>query len=64
MDGTHSSITIKPDGVHDLSPHHFKKVQRLKNVTVEILQCKVCGKVSIGWYRQNDTVEVDQWPAD
>lgn len=57
-------ISVKPDGVHDLSPHNFKKVQRLKNVTVEILQCKVCGKVSIGWYRQNNTEEIEQWPAD
>lgn len=59
MDCSHN-ITIKPDGVYELSPHHFKKVQRLKNVTIEILQCKVCGKVSIGWYRQDNTEETEE----
>lgn len=55
----HEGITIKPDGIHELSPHYFKKVQVFKNVTVEILQCKKCGEVSIGWYRQENTEEVD-----
>lgn len=55
----HNGITIKPDGVHELSPHKYVRTQRLKNVTVEILQCKVCGKVSIGWYLQENTEEVD-----
>ena len=58
MCGANNGITIKPDGIHELSPHHFQKVQTLKNVTVEILQCKVCGKVSIGWYAQDNTQEV------
>ena len=55
-----NGITIKPDSIHELSPHHFQKVQTLKNVTVEILQCKVCGKVSIGWYAQDNTQEVSE----
>lgn len=55
----HSGVTIKPDGVHVLSPHQYKKMQKLKNVTIEILECKVCGKVSIGWYRQENTEEIE-----
>ena len=59
MECNHNGITIKPDGIHELSPHNFKKVQRLKNVTIEILQCKVCGKVSIGWQRQKNPEEIE-----
>lgn len=52
-------VTIKPDGVHEASPHAFELDGRYKNVTVEILRCKNCGEVSIGWYRQDDTEEID-----
>lgn len=52
-------LTIKPDGVHTMSPHAFKLVQKLKNVTIEILECSECGEISIGWYRQEDTEEVE-----
>lgn len=55
----HNGITIRPDGIHELSPHHYVLMQKLKNVTIEILHCKVCGKVSIGWYRQEDTEELE-----
>ena len=51
-------VTIKPDGIHELSPHKFKLDKRLRNVTIEILHCEKCGEVSIGWYRQDDTEEV------
>ena len=51
-------IRIKPDGVHELSPHKYQLEQRLENVTVEILRCEECGKVSIGWYRQGNTRDV------
>ena len=34
--------------------------QILKNVTVEILRCPVCGKVSIGWIRQDNTEEISE----
>jgi hypothetical protein len=33
--------------------------KKFKNVTVEILKCEVCGEVSIGWYRQDNTEEVE-----
>lgn len=53
----HTEVTIKPDGIHELSPHRFVLDQRLRNVTVEILHCKCCGKVSVGWHRQENTEE-------
>lgn len=52
-------ITVKPDGVHTMSPHAFKLKQKLKNVTIEILECSECGEISIGWYRQEDTEEIE-----
>ena len=51
-------VKILPDGVHELSPHIFE--QLLHNVTVEVLECKNCGEVSIGWYRQENTYEENQ----
>lgn len=35
----------------NVDPCCFELYKRLKNVTIEILQCPECGKVSIGWYR-------------
>ena len=51
-------VTIKPDGIHDLSPHQYEEDVTLRNVTIQILRCKICGKVSIGWRRQENTEEV------
>lgn len=48
-------IQIKPDGVHELSPHIFEDVEMYKNVTVIVSRCKHCGKIEIGWLRQDDT---------
>ena len=53
-----SDIIIKPDGIHELSPHAFRVTEKLKNVTVEILECE-CGEISIGWYRQEDTEVIE-----
>lgn len=50
---------LRPDGVHEASPHAYELVEMYKNVTVEILRCKNCGEVSIGWYMQEDTEEVE-----
>lgn len=44
-------VTIKPDGIHELSKHQYELEERIPNCTVEILRCKVCGDISIGWYR-------------
>lgn len=52
-------ITFKPDGLHEVSMHEFELSERYRNVTIEILRCKKCGEVSIGWYMQEDTEEVD-----
>lgn len=54
----YEGITIKPDGIHELSPHRFVLEKRLRNVTIEILRCPVCGEESVGWYRKEDTKEV------
>ena len=51
-------VTVRPDGLHELSPHTYKLTQKLRNVTVEILTCETCGDVSIAWCRQDDTEEV------
>lgn len=55
----HKGFAIKPDGKHDLSQHQYTLDAKLKNVTIEILRCKVCGKVTIAWHRQEDTEELE-----
>lgn len=57
--GFPDGMVIKPDGIHELSPHAFRCVGRFRNVTVEILRCERCGEESIGWYRQEDTEVVE-----
>ncbi|MBO5969969.1 MAG: hypothetical protein J6S14_15885 [Clostridia bacterium] len=52
-------MSVRPDGVHELTACCYQLKQKLRNVTVEILECPVCGDVSIGWYRQDNTEEVD-----
>ena len=54
------NFDFKPDGIHSLSPHKYHLSQKFKNVTIEILECEDCGDISIGWYRQDDTEEVDE----
>lgn len=51
-------VIVRPDGVHELSPHAYKLTQRLRNVTVEVLTCETCGDVSVAWYRQEDTEDI------
>ena len=60
MNCEHSGITIKLDGIHELSPHRFEVHQKLKNVTVEILKCTECGEISIGWIPQADTEDITE----
>ena len=36
----------------------FELHQRLKNTTVEVLRCPICGDVSIGWYMQPNTEDI------
>lgn len=58
-------ISIRPDGVHELDACSYEVSEVYKNVTVEILKCKKCGNISIGWYKQPDTIELDaeKWEA-
>ena len=55
---SHGTITILPDGIHPLTPHAFPEGLHLRNVEIQILRCKICGHVSIGWRRQDNTEEV------
>lgn len=52
-------ITIKPDGVNELDPCSFEQVEVHRNVTVEVLRCKKCGKTEVLWHRQEDTEDGD-----
>lgn len=58
----HKGISIRPNGVDELDPCMYETVQKLRNVTVEILRCKKCGQIEISWYRQDNTEEDDQYP--
>lgn len=53
------NIVIKPDGIHDLDACDFKVVEKLRNVTIEVIRCEKCGHEEISWYRQEDTEEVE-----
>ena len=46
---------MRPDGKHELDPCVYETMEIHRNVTVEVLRCKKCGKVEIQWYRQDDT---------
>ena len=54
-----NGMIIKPDGIHELSPHAFEIVEKYQNVTIEILRCKECGEVSVLWFKQEDTEELE-----
>ena len=45
-------------GERPLSPCKFVLSEIYKNVTVEILKCPICGEVSVGWYRQDNTEDI------
>jgi hypothetical protein len=53
-----------PDGVEvkigdlELDPCKYEVAEIHKNVTVEVLRCKVCGHLSMGWRRQNNTEDI------
>lgn len=50
-------ITIKPDGINELDPCLYQKIEAYRNVTVIVSRCVRCGKVDISWVRQEDTEE-------
>ena len=56
MDG---QIFLDPDMQIELDQCVMKQTHIYRNVTVEILECPICGKREIGWYRQDNTEEID-----
>ena len=56
-DNQGNTVIVLPDGVNELDPCEYEEIERYRNVTVSILRCKKCGHISIGWERQEDTVE-------
>ncbi len=56
MDGQNEYV-FKPDGIHECEIKMFTLVQKLRNVTIEIIEDQE-GNVSIGWYRQEDTEDI------
>lgn len=57
-------IEIRPDGVHELSPCVFEDIEMHTNVTVIVSQCKKCGKITIGWLRQENTETIFEKDLD
>lgn len=51
-------VEMQPDGHNMLDPCAYELAELHKNVTVEVLKCKKCGNVSIGWYRQANTEDI------
>lgn len=53
-----------PDGAEvrigdiELDPCIYELTEVHKNVTVEVMKCSVCGNVTFGWRRQNNTVDI------
>jgi len=46
-------------GEMPLDPCIYEEIERYANVTVSINRCVKCGNISISWYRQEDTVELE-----
>lgn len=51
-------LYLDPDGIFEIEPCILEVEEVYKNVTVEISKCPVCGKTSIGWYRQPNTLKI------
>ena len=52
-------VTVSLDGIHEVDPCSFVLEETLRNVTIEILRCRNCGRISIAWKRQDNTEVVD-----
>lgn len=52
-------VVIKPDGKNILDPCHYEPIEKYANVTIEVRKCRNCGTVDIGWWKQDDTVELE-----
>lgn len=53
------NVTIKLDGVNELDACSYQIVEKYRNVTIEVLECKKCGYTEISWFKQDDTEEVE-----
>lgn len=49
-------VCLRCDGGHKV--HNYTTVEELRNVTIRIMKCKVCGHTYIGWSRQDNTEAV------
>ena len=47
------------NGKYELDPCEYDVVERYRNVTVEVRQCRNCGNIDIAWIRQEDTEEME-----
>lgn len=43
---------------NEVDPCIYETEQILANVTIEILKCPKCGKRTLAWRRQEDTVDI------
>lgn len=60
MKCTHGEgIDIKIAGI-TVDACDYELIQKVRNVTVEVLKCKKCGHVEILWFRQENTEEGDE----
>lgn len=44
-----------------VDPCKFIESECYKNVTIQILKCEKCGRISIGWKRQNNTEKINSF---
>lgn len=44
-------LEFKPDGKNTVSLHDFEEVEVIEGATVQILRCRKCGAISVGWTR-------------
>ena len=42
---------FRPDGKTSVSHHEYEEVEVIEGVTIQLLRCKRCGALSIGWWR-------------
>lgn len=51
-------LYLDENGMFEIEPCVLEVKEVWKNVTVEVSECPVCGKVSIGWYKQPNTLRI------
>ena len=47
-------VEVRPNGIDQLDPCIYKVIEVHRNVTVEVLRCKRCGRVELSWYREGE----------